>query len=178
MAGMHRGATAEARAAVRQDRIGDAAAGEHRTWTDRAAADVSLTPIFVKTGPLPRPKVGGVRPGFGPGTTAPMPPSIGFTGPPRTGGRQRQPKHRSMTGGLITGGGSIFTTRGGGVSITTGGGLKTRVGGLLTTGGRSGGLLSTRGGSFGGMVMGGDEQTLEFPRVRFGAAKHTRSYVL
>jgi hypothetical protein len=40
---MHRGATAEARAAVRQDRIGDAAAGEHRTWTDRAAADVSLT---------------------------------------------------------------------------------------------------------------------------------------
>jgi hypothetical protein len=64
------------------------------------------------------------------------------------------------------------------VSITTGGGLKTRVGGLLTTGGRSGGLLSTRGGSFGGMVMGGDEQTLEFPRVRFGAAKHTRSYVL
>jgi hypothetical protein len=73
MAGMHRGATAEARAAVRQDRIGDAAAGEHRTWTDRAAADVSLTPIFVKTGPLPRPKVGGVGPGFGPGTTAPMP---------------------------------------------------------------------------------------------------------
>jgi hypothetical protein len=67
MAGMHRGATAEARAAVRQDRIGDAAAGEHRTWTDRAAADVSLTPIFVKTGPLPRPKVGGVRPGFGAG---------------------------------------------------------------------------------------------------------------
>jgi hypothetical protein len=23
-----------------------------------------------------------------------------------------------------------------------------------------------------------DEQTLEFPRVRFGGAKHTRSYVL